>query len=69
MRVVEPQPMMGSQFLFIFFLVGEVGESERFDCYEEVEPLPTPQFTVSHVYRRITQHIEMIAWKTGDGSW
>ena len=53
--------MMGSQFLFIFFLVGEVGESERFDCYEEVEPLPTPQFTVSHVYRRITQHIEMIA--------
>ncbi|KAB5564683.1 hypothetical protein DKX38_004737 [Salix brachista] len=32
----------GSRFLFIFFLVGEMGESKRFECYEEDEPLPAP---------------------------
>ena len=36
--VVEPSSSSVSEVLFIFFIVGEVGEKKRLACYEEVEP-------------------------------
>lgn len=45
-RVVEPSSFIVSQVLFIFFIVGEVGEKKRLACYEEVEPPSNSKFLV-----------------------